>query len=386
MPSYSGIWNLVSQYQAKAQGNWPSPPLFTTIGAQANVSSLQLQRSGIAILSDTVAIYAYIDFDPNTSAANLRAVVATRSGSTISYGSPTVVRSGLSPQGLSICRLSSTTALITYGTPSNNFLGGRVLTVSGTSVSAGTEATINSVSQYPSVTRLSDTSAVCAYLQAGLKVVVASISGTTLTWNTPATVSSVGVNACISTTTLSPTSVLTVFDNSSSSNAPSAVVSTISGTTVTNGTAVSLESEGVTTSSPFMGVAAMSSTSGVAVWIRASDSYARAVGMTISGTTITVGTPITYSAASTGSSTLGAMQPITFDGSSASYSIYSASSKTFVNKIVLSGTSASVASFQEVLSFNGRSPSIASFNSSAFMIGYGDNSSGTNVSARVLLT
>jgi hypothetical protein len=108
--------------------------------------------------------------------------------------------------------------------------------------------------------------------------------------------------------------------------------------------------------------------------------------MTISGTTITVGTPITYSAESTSSSTVGAMQPITFDGSSASYSIYRASSKTFVNKIVLSGTSASVANFQEVLPFSGRPPSIASFNSSAFMIGYGDNSSGTNVSARVLLT
>ena len=156
MPSYSGVWNLVSQYQAVGSGNWPSPPLFTTIGSQADVSSLQLQRSGIAALSDTVAVYAYIDYNTGTGASDLKAVVATRSGSTISYGSPTVVRSGLSPQGLSICKLSSTTALITYETSANNYLAGKVLTVSGTSVSAGTEATINSVSQYPSVTRLSD--------------------------------------------------------------------------------------------------------------------------------------------------------------------------------------------------------------------------------------
>jgi len=32
MPSYSGVWNLVSQYQAQAQGNWPVPPLTGDIG------------------------------------------------------------------------------------------------------------------------------------------------------------------------------------------------------------------------------------------------------------------------------------------------------------------------------------------------------------------
>jgi hypothetical protein len=383
MPSYSGVWTLPAVYQARGANNWPSPPLFSTIGAQANVSSLQLQRSGIAVLSDTVAVYTYIDYNTGTGAADLQAVVATRSGSTISYGSPTVVRSGLTPQGLSVCKLSSTTALVTYETSSNNYLAGKVLTVSGTSVSAGAEATINSVSQYPSVTRLSDTSAACAYIQAGLKVVVASVSGTTLTWNTPATVSSVGVTSSISITSLSSTSVLTVFDNANSSNYPSAVASTISGTTVTNGTAVSLESVGC---SNFMGVAALSGTSAVAVWSRTSNAYGMAAGMTVSGTTITVGTPITYSAASTISSTNGAMQPITFDGSSAAYSIYRVASKTYVNKFVLSGTSATVADYQEIFAYDARSPAIAAFNSNTFMVGYGDNSTGTYASARVLLT
>ncbi len=383
MPSYSGVWTLTAQYQAKGAGNWPAPPLFPTIGTQADVSSLQLQRSGIAVLSATVAVYAYIEYNTGTGASDLKAVVATRSGSTISYGSAIVVRAGLSPQGLSICKLSSTTALITYEEATNNYLAGKVLTVSGTSVSAGTEATINSVSQYPSVTRLSDTSAACAYVQGGLKVVVASVSGTTLTWNTPATVSSVGVNQLISITSLSSTSVLTVFDNSNASNYPYAVVSTISGTTVTNGTAVSLDSLGA---SNFMGVAAFSGTSAVAVWARTSGSYGMAVGMTISGTTITVGTPITYSAAATTSSVAGAMQPIVFDGTSASYSIYRTSSKTYVNKIILSGTSATVDNYQEIFAYDARSPAIASFSSSAFMVGYGDNSTGTYVSARVLLT
>ena len=32
MPSYSGVWNLVSVYQAVAQGNWPSPPAYGLFG------------------------------------------------------------------------------------------------------------------------------------------------------------------------------------------------------------------------------------------------------------------------------------------------------------------------------------------------------------------
>ena len=32
MPSYSGVWNLVQQYQAKATGNWPLPPIPGDIG------------------------------------------------------------------------------------------------------------------------------------------------------------------------------------------------------------------------------------------------------------------------------------------------------------------------------------------------------------------
>jgi len=52
----------------------------------------------------------------------------------------------------------------------------------------------------------------------------------------------------------------------------------------------------------------------------------------------------------------------------------------------LSGTSATVDNYQEIFAYDARSSAIASFSSSAFMVGYGDNSTGTYVSARVLLT
>ena len=32
MPSYSGVWTLTAQYQAKGAGNWPLPPLVGDIG------------------------------------------------------------------------------------------------------------------------------------------------------------------------------------------------------------------------------------------------------------------------------------------------------------------------------------------------------------------
>jgi len=32
MPSYSGVWTLTAQYQARGAGNWPLPPLTGDIG------------------------------------------------------------------------------------------------------------------------------------------------------------------------------------------------------------------------------------------------------------------------------------------------------------------------------------------------------------------
>lgn len=38
MPSYSGVWNLVSQYQAQAQGNWPLPPGVALFGGNSSTN------------------------------------------------------------------------------------------------------------------------------------------------------------------------------------------------------------------------------------------------------------------------------------------------------------------------------------------------------------
>lgn len=383
MPSYSGVWDISALLGPIKRGEWPVPLLFSTIGAQVNVAALQQQRSGIAPLSSTVAVYAYIGYDNNSGLADLYAVVATRSGSTISFGTPVVVRSGLSPQGVSICKLSSTTAFIAYETAANNYLAGRVLTVSGTSVSAGAESTISSVSQYPSVTRLTDTTALCAYVQAGLKIVVATASGTTFSWGSPATVSGVGVNTVISASALSSTAGIVLFDNASASNAPTVVACSVAGGSVTPGTPVQIEATGLSSSSGFGGISALTSSSAIAVWATDTPSnYGKAVGMTVSGTTVTVGTPITFSATSTTSSSIGAMQPITAIDSSSALAVYK-TSPTYGAKFTLSGTTVSFAISQEILSFNGRSLSIAQFDASNYMMGYGQSS--TQTAARVLV-
>lgn len=387
MPSYSGVWNLTSQLQAKAQGLWPLPPLFTTVGNESSVSALQLQRAGIATLSDTVAIYAYLGYNTGTGVADIYAVVATRSGSSISYGTPITVRSGLSPQGLSICKLSSTTALITYETSASNYLGGKILTVSGTSVSAGSEATISVTARFPSVTRLTDTTAFCCYDDAStgaLRVVVGSASGSTLSWGSPSSVTGKRANAAISVGTLSSTSAITIFDDSTASNRPTVFVTTISGTSISAvGTTAQIETTGVSTSSPWIGIAGLSSSNSIAVWKTSSPSgYAKAVGMTVSGTTVTVGTPITYSSVDTSSSGPSAQQPISAATSTTAFSVYRPSGIT-VNKFVLSGTTVSVDNSQQITTDSGRASVIAPFSSTIFLLGDG-SSAGNSIYTRVL--
>lgn len=388
MPNYSGVWSLPAQLQAKAQGLWPLPPLFKTIGAEAAVDTLQLQKSGIAPLSDTVAVYAYLGYNTSTGVSNIYAVVATRSGSTISYGTPTTVRTGLSPQGLTICKLSSTTALIAYETVSNNYLGGKVLTVSGTSVSAGAEATINVTARYPSVTRLSDTTAFCCYdsvSDGALRVVVASASGTSLTWGSPSSVTGKRANSSISTSALSSTSAITVYDNSQSSNRPTVFVTTVSGSSISSvGTNVEIETTGVSTSSGWVGASGLNSSNAIVVWKTSSPSgYAKSVGMTISGTTITVGTPITYTSEDTSSSSSGAMQPIAASTSTTALSVYRLTGGTYANKLLLNGTTVSVDNSQQITSNTGRSSSIAPFSSTLFLLGDG-SSAGNSIFTRVL--
>lgn len=290
MPSYSGIWSPAAVYQAKGLDNWPYAPALAAGVAATFRTSAQLIRTNVAALTTTKAIISFHDYTND----GLYAVVATLSGTTISYGTPFLVKSTFSPYGSQIVALDATTALIVYEENANSYLAAKVLTISGTTITAGSQSTNSVVTTTPSLATLTSTSAICVAKHGGVaNAFVISVSGTVPTFHT-AYAATGGINATSSVTALSSTSAVMIRDNSSSSNNPTVNVMTISGTTVTMGANHVIDTDGISSSSSWSGLAALSSTSAIAVWkTAAASSRPRAVAMTIAGTTPTFGTVIT---------------------------------------------------------------------------------------------
>ena len=342
MPSYSGIWPITAALQAKGAANWPAGPAIE-VGASATFrTSAQLVRTNVAALTTTKAIISFHDYTND----GLYAVVATLSGTTISYGTPFLVKSTFSPYGSQIVALDATTALIVYEENANNYLAAKVLTISGTTITAGSQVTNGVVTTVPSLAALTSTTAICVTNSA--RAFVITVSGTTPSFGSVVTATG-GVNATTSVTALSATSAVMIRDNNANSNNPTINVMTISGTTVTMGANHVIDTDGISSSGSWSGVAALSSTSAIAVWMTAAGAtLPRAVAMTISGTTPTFGTVITLGSTQLNSSY---NQPIAT--ASPTQAIYSYNGGAYV--LTASGTTLFASSPQDIAAGGGSS-------------------------------
>jgi len=353
----TGVWTLPQQMQAQAAGNWPVPPVIS-VGSVASLSDA-VSATGVSPLSTTSAIITYID----ATLDGLYVVVATLSGTTITYGTPVLVRSGAAPVGCSIAAISSTSAIVVYEDSVDNYLAARGMTISGTTITIGTEVTNSLVSTGPNICQLTSTTAICAYKQSGSKAVVLSLGGTTVSFGSAVTATG-NINAGVSISKLSSTSAIMIRDNASNSNYPTVNVMTISGTTITMGSNAVVESLAVSSSNTFLGITGISSSGAIAVWKDDASDFAKAVAMTISGTTPTIGTVQTITSSTTYSSRSSALQPIATVSSTKAIFVYSAPTTGYGNVIVLtaSGTSLTYSTPQSTINSDTRYPSISQIN------------------------
>lgn len=213
---------------------------------------------------------------------------------TLSVSSPTTYESATSTYNV-ITMLSATKALVCYRDGGN---GGRgtacVLTLSGSTVSAGTpvvfESTNVTVNLF-SVVALSETKAVvlCHSSTMGQAARVLDISGTTITPGA-SRYAYANCSRC-SAVALSDTQVLISYNDNSNSSYGTARILTISGTSITAETAYVYESD----DTAYISVTALSSTKAVTCYSDvANSSQGTACVLDISGTTITPGTPVVF--------------------------------------------------------------------------------------------
>ena len=175
------------------------------------------------------------------------ACVLSVSGATVTAGSAVVFNSAPT-YNTSVTTLDSTKALVVYADNGQTDRGTAcVLSISGTAITAGSESVFNNVATYnTSVTTLDSSKALVAYRDVGNSEYgtscVLSISGTTVTAGSEY-VFNTGITRYISVTTLDSTKAVVTYKDYSNSNYGTACVLSVSGTTVAAGSEVVFNSD-----------------------------------------------------------------------------------------------------------------------------------------------
>lgn len=191
--------------------------------------------------------------------------------------------------------LGSATFLFYYVDDSfNNSLV--VGSVSAGAISFGTPAVVSSATGQspatgvaPTLINLSSTSFAFVFQESGgIYGVIGTVSGTTITLGTPVQITSNNSDV-VSVYALSSSAALFVYADQNSSSNATAVVGSVSGTTLTLGTPAAISSVAADAINPVI-AGVLTSTSFVLAWAQTSyNSYV--VAASISGATITFGTP-----------------------------------------------------------------------------------------------
>ena len=226
---------------AGAWGIGTSTAVFGAVGP-LNLSSISATyiSEGCAALSSTSVLIVY----QSAATPTFSAVIATVSGTSVSYGTPVTIVSSASYSSpvYGVVALSSTSAAVFLSLTTGN-LQGFALSISGTTITVGA-ATASGITgaSYMAFLQNSSTGGVTAY-RSGLTVTARawSVSGTTFTWGTAVTLFTAG-GTTIDGAALAPIAANTYVvairnDNPQIQHRAFSV----SGTTITNGAATTTE-------------------------------------------------------------------------------------------------------------------------------------------------
>jgi len=282
----------------------------------SNVGSIQAStvagNSGwvTSALPNTSAFVGFAQSDSGNSNYGT-AIVGTVSGSTITYGTKAQATTMTYPELPNVIGMTSTTFVIVYKNSSASNRGeARVGTISGTGASAtisfGSAVTFESgqtqINQVHTVDRLTDTKFVIAFEDASDngkgKCIVGTVSGTSVSFGSPATFSTANTSKYASISALSETKIVVAWSNTPTPEAGKVIIGTVSGTSISYGSPETYDSDRVVRHS----VAAVSDSKFVIAYNdnRLSTNYGTAIAGTVSGDAITLGTPVVWRSSAEG--------------------------------------------------------------------------------------
>ncbi len=203
-----------------------------TFGSTVKFYSSEISLLSVAALDATHFVVAFQE----TQSGFGNSVVGTVSGTTITLGSKYVFNSAVTG-GISVAALDATHFVVTYRDGGNAGSGTALIgTISGTSITHGPEAVINSSpTNYTSVAALDATHFVVTYREDSLdhRVIACSVSGTSITYGPEVVIGQGGRPTTIAA--LDATHFVVAYTSASPSLHGTVIVGSVSGTTITLG-------------------------------------------------------------------------------------------------------------------------------------------------------
>ena len=227
------------------------------------------------------------------------AIVGTVSGTSISFGTPVVFESAATAYTCVVYDSNAQKVVVAYSDQGNSEYGtGIVGTVSGTSISFGTPTVFaETVVYYTAMSYDSNAQkVVIAYTDLSSsshgKSVVGTVSGTSISFGSTATFESASTSDLSVIYDANAQRVVIAYRDSGNSNYGTAIVGTVSGTSISFGSAVVFNSANSTA----MSAAYDANAQKVVIAYRdiGNSSYGTAIVGTVSGTSISFGTEVVF--------------------------------------------------------------------------------------------
>jgi hypothetical protein len=317
------------------------------------------------------------------------AIVGTQSGTSFTYGTPVVFESVNSQYTRPVFDSGNNKVVVCYRDATNSRGRAVVGTVSGTSISFGTAATFDSNSPYL-ISAAYDSNAgkvVAAYSPILASehgtAVVGTVSGTSISFGTPV-VFEAAQTAEIATVYDSTNNKIVIgYNDDASGDNPTAIVGTVSGTSISFGSPVVIQSTDIADIG-----GTFDSTNGKVVFVykdQTNSNYGTAAIGTVSGTSISFGTPVVYSESNS------LYNEAAYDSSAgAVVVVYQDAGDSAKGKVVAGVVSGTSISFNSATTFDSNNVvylfAVYNPDEEDVVIGYQGNSNGQNVAVTTTTT
>jgi len=276
----------------------------TTITFGTPVVWLSSQAIAIAIGFDSNSNKVVIAFNDFENSQHGKAVVGTVSGTSISFGSVSTFESAETKD----CRMAFDSNLnkmvIAYrDNPNSNFGTAVVATVSGTSISFGTPVVFESAEvakdELAIVFDSNANKVVISYSDGGNSnhgtAIVGTVSGTSISFGTAVVFEAASTDEIFAAFDSNSNKVVISYQDEGNSNHGTAIVGTVSGTSISFGSAVVFEA--ATTVRPAISFDSNANKVVIAYRDEGNSNHGTAIVGTVSGTSISFGSAVVFEAA-----------------------------------------------------------------------------------------